>query len=71
VQHLSMVDFVAVSGSWDGRVCEFVDHLHEHFVEPCRMSGGRYLPPVLPGHGTEMKLASRRQFAFRGTAAGA
>ena len=71
VQHLSMVDFVAVSGSWDGRVCEFVDHLHEHFVEPCRMSGGRYLPPVLPGHGTEMKLASRRQFAFRGTATGA
>jgi L-fuconate dehydratase len=71
VQHLSMVDFVAVSGSWDGRVCEFVDHLHEHFVEPCRMRGGRYLPPVLPGHGTEMKLASRRQFAFRGTAADA
>jgi L-fuconate dehydratase len=71
VQHLSMVDFVAVSGSWDGRVCEFVDHLHEHFVEPCRMRAGRYLPPVRPGHGTEMKLASRRQFAFRGLAAGA
>lgn len=64
VQHLSMVDFVAVSGSWDGRVCEYVDHLHEHFVEPCRMRGGRYLPPVRPGHGTEMKLASRRQFGF-------
>ena len=30
-------------GSLDDRVCEFVDHLHEHFVDPVRVDGGRYL----------------------------
>jgi L-fuconate dehydratase len=66
VQHLSMVDYVAVSGSWDGRVCEFVDHLHEHFVEPCRIRNGRYLPPRLPGYSTEMRPESRARFGFPG-----
>ncbi len=64
VQHLSMVDFISVSGSWDGRVCEFVDHLHEHFIEPCRIRGGRYLAPVMPGYSTEMLAASRATFAY-------
>ncbi len=64
VQHLSMIDFIAVSGSWDGRVCEFVDHLHEHFVEPCRIRSGRYLAPKLPGYSTEMLPASRVEFGF-------
>lgn len=64
VQHLSMIDFIAVSGSWDGRVCEFVDHLHEHFVEPCRIQSGRYLAPKLPGYSTEMLAASRAEFGF-------
>jgi L-fuconate dehydratase len=69
VQHLSMVDYISVSGSWDGRVCEFVDHLHEHFVEPCRIREGRYLAPQLPGYSTEMKAASRAEFAYpRGAA---
>ena len=61
VQHLSMVDFTCVSGTWDGRVCEFVDHLHEHFVDPCRIRNGRYLAPVLPGYSTEMLAQSRRR----------
>ena len=64
VQHLSMVDFISVSGSWDGRVCEFVDHLHEHFIEPCRIRGGRYLAPMMPGYSTEMLAASRATFAY-------
>lgn len=64
VQHLAMADFVAVSGSWDGRVCEFVDHLHEHFVDPCRISGGRYLAPTQPGYSTEMKGGSRAEFVY-------
>ena len=64
VQHLSMIDFIAVSGTWEGRVCEFVDHLHEHFVEPCRIRGGRYLAPRLPGYSTEMLPASRSQYQF-------
>lgn len=64
VQHLAMADFVAVSGSWEGRVCEFVDHLHEHFVDPCRISSGRYLAPSRPGYSTEMKEESRAAFAY-------
>ena len=58
VQHLSMFDFVAVSGTLDGRVVEFVDHLHEHFVTPVQVRGGRYLAPSAPGAGAEMLAAS-------------
>ncbi len=58
VQHLAMFDFVAVSGSQAGRYLEFVDHLHEHFVTPVRVEGGRYLAPTAPGAGTEMLAAS-------------
>ncbi|TWP34128.1 enolase C-terminal domain-like protein [Leekyejoonella antrihumi] len=49
VQHLSMFDFVAVSGTMDGRAIEFVDHLHEHFVNPVVIENGRYLAPRAPG----------------------
>jgi L-fuconate dehydratase len=54
VQHFSMFDFVAVSGSTQGRVIEFVDHLHEHFVTPVEVHGGRYRAPKAPGSGAEM-----------------
>ncbi|TDC27727.1 L-fuconate dehydratase [Streptomyces sp. 8K308] len=54
VQHLAMFDYVAVSGTFEGRVIEFVDHLHEHFVTPVDVRGGRYHPPKAPGAGTEM-----------------
>jgi L-fuconate dehydratase len=54
VQHLSMFDFVAVSGTTEGRVIEFVDHLHEHFVTPVEIRDGRYVAPTAPGAGTEM-----------------
>jgi L-fuconate dehydratase len=53
-----MFDFVAVSGSLEGRVIEFVDHLHEHFVTPVVVRDGRYLAPTAPGAGTEMWSAS-------------
>jgi len=58
VQHLSMIDFLCVSGSMENRVCEFVDHLHEHFVEPCRIRNARYQVPLRPGYSTEMKPGS-------------
>ena len=58
VQHLSMFDFVAVSGRLDGRVIEYVDHLHEHFVTPVDVRGGCYHPPTAPGAGTQMLAAS-------------
>ena len=54
VQHLSMFDFVAVSGTMEGRMIEYVDHLHEHFVTPVEIARGRYLAPTAPGAGTEM-----------------
>ncbi|EHR49847.1 enolase superfamily enzyme related to L-alanine-DL-glutamate epimerase [Saccharomonospora marina XMU15] len=62
VQHLAMFDFVAVSGSLDGRVIEFVDHLHEHFVTPVDVRGGRYLAPAAPGAGTEMYPTSIAEY---------
>jgi L-fuconate dehydratase len=53
-QHVSMFDYIAVGGSLDGRICEFVDHLHEHFVDPVRVVNGRYLVPTAPGYSVEM-----------------
>ncbi|GAB3060598.1 L-fuconate dehydratase [Intrasporangium mesophilum] len=58
VQHLSMFDYVAVSGTTDGRVIEYVDHLHEHFVTPVVIRDGHYLAPTTPGASTEMHPAS-------------
>ena len=65
VQHLSMIDFVAVSGTWDDRYVEFVDHLHEHFVDPVQMAHGRFLAPTAPGAGTEMARASLEEYRYR------
>lgn len=66
VQHLSMFDLVAVSGSSEGRVIEFVDHLHEHFLTPTVIADGRYRAPRAPGAGTEMLAASRADHVFPG-----
>ncbi|WP_329593479.1 L-fuconate dehydratase [Streptomyces sp. NBC_01362] len=54
VQHLSMFDYVAVSGSWDNRVIEYVDHLHEHFADPTVIESGRYTAPASPGFSARM-----------------
>jgi L-fuconate dehydratase len=64
VQHLSMFDYIAVSGTMENRVTEFVDHLHEHFVTPVVVRRARYLPPTAPGYGTEIKPASRAIHRF-------
>jgi L-fuconate dehydratase len=64
VQHLAMFDFVAVSGSREGRMIEYVDHLHEHFVVPTEVHGGAYAAPLAPGVGMEMKAASRSEYEF-------
>ena len=64
VQHLALVDYICVSGSLEGRVAEFVDHLHEHFVHPVAMKNGRYMPPVAPGYGVTMKEESLDAHAF-------
>jgi L-fuconate dehydratase len=54
VQHLAMADFIAISGKIEDRAIEYVDHLHEHFVNPVRIVGGRYLAPIVPGFSAEM-----------------
>ncbi|QDZ13019.1 L-fuconate dehydratase [Devosia ginsengisoli] len=66
VQHLSMIDYLVVSGTKEGRVIEYVDHLHEHFVEPCEIRDAAYMPPKLPGFSIEMKAESIRENEFRG-----
>jgi len=66
VQHLSMIDYLVVSGSKEGRVIEYVDHLHEHFVEPCDIRNAAYMPPKLPGFSIQMKPASIAANEFRG-----
>lgn len=63
VQHLSMFDLVAVSGTDDGRMIEYVDHLHQHFVTPVDVRGGRYHAPSTPGAGTEMLPESLAEHA--------
>jgi L-fuconate dehydratase len=55
VQHLSIFDYVAVSGSMDNRVVEYVDHLHEHFHDPVRIRGSRYLVPEAPGYSAQIR----------------
>ena len=64
VQHLSMIDFIAVSGTKEGRVIEYVDHLHEHFIEPCDIRNAAYMPPQRPGFSIEMKPESIAEHQF-------
>ncbi len=64
VQHVSLFDYIAVSGSLEGRVLEYVDHLHEHFIDPVVIRGGRYMPPKRPGYSIEMHAPSLKEFEF-------
>jgi L-fuconate dehydratase len=64
VQHLALFDYVAVSGSLDQRMVEWVDHLHEHFVSPATVHNGRYVAPTAPGYSVEMLPASLERYAF-------
>lgn len=66
VQHLSMIDYVCIAGTREGRVVEYVDHLHEHFKEPCVVRNAAYMPPTAPGFSIEMKPATLEEFQFRG-----
>ncbi len=64
VQHLSMWDYLAVSGRMDDRVAEFVDHLHEHFEAPVVMRRGRYLAPTVPGYSSTIARESRDAYRY-------
>lgn len=62
VQHFAMFDYVAVSGTTDNRMIEYVDNQHDHFVHPVRIEHGNYLAPTEPGNSCEMKLDTIKQY---------
>jgi L-fuconate dehydratase len=64
VQHLSVIDYLCVSGSLDGRMIEYVDHLHEHFVDPVVIRDGSYLVPTRPGYSSEIRRESLERYRY-------
>ena len=64
VQHLSMFDYVALSGTTEDRQIEWIDHLHEHFTAPARVAHGRYVTPTAPGGSAELKPESVKEFSY-------
>lgn len=66
VQHLSMIDYLCIAGTREGRVIEYVDHLHEHFIDPCVVRGAAYMPPSAPGFSITMKPDSLERHRFTG-----
>jgi L-fuconate dehydratase len=64
VQHLAIFDYIAVGASLENRILEYVDHLHEHFLEPVVIRNGRYMPPANPGYSITMKAESLDQYEF-------
>jgi L-fuconate dehydratase len=64
VQHLSIADYVLLGGDLSDRVIEYVEELHEHFLDPVRMRDGRYLAPEAPGYSIEMFPESLADYAF-------
>ena len=64
VQHLSIFDYIALTGSTENQVIEYVNHLHEHFLDPVTIRDGRYLPPATPGYSIEMRPESLSDYTF-------
>jgi len=60
-----MIDYLCIAGTMEGRVIEYVDHLHEHFIDPCVIRNAAYMPPTQPGFSIEMKPESLAQFTHR------
>lgn len=69
VQNISIFDYICVSASLENRVLEYVDHLHEHFLEPVVIRNGRYMPPTQPGYSIQMREESLEEFEFPGGSA--
>ncbi|XP_058031069.1 mitochondrial enolase superfamily member 1 isoform X3 [Ahaetulla prasina] len=64
VQHLIIFDYISVSGSLENRMCEYVDHLHEHFKYPVVIMNASYMPPQDAGYSSEMKEDSVKKYLF-------
>ncbi len=69
VQHISLFDYIAISGSLENRMIEYTPHLHEHFVHPAVVKGGRYIPPDAPGYSVTMYPASIAAYSYPGGSA--
>ncbi len=69
VQHLSMIDFICVSGTWEGRVAEYAGTLHHHFANPVEIKNGRYMAPTAPGYSVDMLPSSMRDHEYPNGAA--
>lgn len=64
VQHLSMIDYICISGTLENRMTGYVDHLHEHFVDPVIIKNENYMPPLAPGYSITMKKPSLELYTF-------
>jgi L-fuconate dehydratase len=64
VQHVSIFDYICVSGSLEGRVVEYVDQLHEHFIDPVVIKNAHYMPPTAPGYSIAMHPQSLARFTY-------
>lgn len=64
VNHLIMIDYLRIGASLENRICEFVDHLHEHFVDPCVVKQGAYMPPTAPGYSGRIKESTLAEFRY-------
>lgn len=64
VQHLAMLDYIYISGSLENRIVEYVDHLHEHFLDPCVIKNGHYVPPQRPGYSIQMFPESLDRYEY-------
>jgi len=64
VQHMSMIDYIVISAEKDSRRIEFIDHLHEHFIDPCIVKNGNYIAPSNPGFSIQMKQQTLEDFSF-------
>ncbi|WP_406102073.1 L-fuconate dehydratase [Streptomyces sp. NBC_01003] len=64
VQHLSMFDYVALAGTTQDRVIEYVDHLHGHFIDPVVMRDGHYTAPTAPGFSAAMRPESIAEYTY-------
>jgi L-fuconate dehydratase len=60
-----MIDYICVAGTREGRVVEYVDHLHEHFIDPCVVRNAAYMPPQVPGFSITMQPDSRQRYRFQ------
>jgi L-fuconate dehydratase len=64
VNHLVTIDYVRIGASLENHVAEYVDHLHEHFVNPCCVRRGRYMPPTAPGYSAQIKPQTLRDYNY-------